>query len=261
MGTRPAGHSAVAALLADSIGEASPHVADTASRARRVPGDAPGAPSTLHRRSAASVERRTEPTGTTAAGATPLPPLEDVALGLATVLGETLWRIGSRGAELATGAAGRIAGVVRGVWPQYATSWVDGRLLFLADRGRRVREERTEAVSAAMTGAMTSAVTSDAMRDMTVTAIEQATDDVLAVVLPAMLDAVSDRETQRRLDELMAGLLLRQLPDALEKTLPGVMVRTATRTSLGIVPSLMGALTSGLSGEPSQSGERGQSAP
>lgn len=253
-GTRTRGHSAVAALLADNIEQATPRLTETASRARRVPGDAPGAPQAGRSGSRPAADPlREAPLGAT--GPAQLPPIQDVALGLASVTAETLLRVGARGAELVSGAAAQVAGLIRGVSPSYVTTWVDGRLLALADRGERVRVERTEAVSAALTNAMTSAVTSDAMRDMTVTAVEQATDDVLAVVLPAMMDAVNDRETQKQLDELMAGLLLRQLPDALEKTLPGVMVRTATRTSLGIVPSLMGALTSGLSSD-QQSGER-----
>ena len=181
------------------------------------------------------------------------PAIEDIALGAASVLAEQLWRLGSRGAGLATHALGQLAALIRGVSPNYATTWADAQLRSLADRGQRIRHERSEAVGSTMTAAMTAAVTSEAMREMTVTAVEQATDDVLAVVLPAMLDAIDDRETQQRLDELMAGLLLRQLPDALEKTLPGVMVRTATRTSLGLVPSLMGALTSGRTGESGQS--------
>jgi hypothetical protein len=49
--------------------------------------------------------------------------------------------------------------------------------------------------------------------------------------------AVADAETQGTLDELMARLLLRQLPAALEKTIPQVMLRTATRPA-----SLLGAV-------------------
>ena len=175
--------------------------------------------------------------------------MQDVALGLAALLAEVAWRTAARGAEIASSAAARTAVVVRAVSPTFATDQADAHLNALAERGRRVRAERAEAISATLSGAITSAATSDAVREMTVTAIEQATDDVLAVVLPAMLEAVQDLETQEKLDELMAGLLLRQLPAALEKTLPGVMLRTATKPALGLMPSLMGALTAGLSGE------------
>jgi hypothetical protein len=96
-----------------------------------------------------------------------------------------------------------------------------------------------------LTEAITNAATSDAMRQMSVAAIEEATDDVLAVVLPAMLEAVTELETQEKLDELMAGLLLRQLPSALEKTLPGVMMRTATKPAAGLMPFLSGVLPKG----------------
>jgi hypothetical protein len=57
-----------------------------------------------------------------------------------------------------------------------------------------------------------------------------------------MLEAVTELETQEKLDELMAGLLLRQLPSALEKTLPGVMMRTATKPAAGLNAFLSGVL-------------------
>jgi hypothetical protein len=121
----------------------------------------------------------------------------------------------------------------------------DARLASLAERGRAVRAERSEAMNAVVTNAITNAATSDAMRQMSVAAIEEATDDVLAVVLPAMLEAVTELETQEKLDELMAGLLLRQLPSALEKTLPGVMMRTATKPAAGLNAFLSGVLPKG----------------
>jgi hypothetical protein len=181
---------------------------------------------------------------------TGLPPIQDVALGAVAVLAERMWQAGTVGLAWANGVAARSIALVRAVSPNVATAQADARLRALAERGQRVRQERTEALAEVVTTAISSAATSDALREMTVAAIEQATDDVLDVVLPAVLEAVTEMETQEKLDELMSGLLLRQLPSALEKTLPGVMLRTATKPALGIVPSLMGALASGLSGEP-----------
>jgi hypothetical protein len=185
------------------------------------------------------------PTGVSAA--TGLPPLPDVALGLGSVLAETGWRCGSIGLAWATSASVWALATVRSITPQAATTRADARLLALAARGQRVRRDRAAALSETVTTAVTSAVTSDTMREMTVSAIDRATDEVLAVVMPAVLAAVADEATQAQLDELLAGLLMRQLPSALEKTLPGVMLRTATRPALGFVPSLMGAITSGRS--------------
>ena len=170
------------------------------------------------------------------------PPVEDIALGVVSVLAERAWRAGSWGIAMLTGMSMRAADVVRAVSPTFATEQADARLAALAARGRTVRTERTEALSAVVSNAITTAATSDAMRQMSVTAIEEATDDVLAVVLPAMLEAVTDLETQDKLDELMAGLLLRQLPSALEKTLPGVMMRTAAKPAAGLMPFLSGVL-------------------
>jgi hypothetical protein len=170
------------------------------------------------------------------------PPAEDIALGALTVVAERAWRVGSWAVAVATGMSMRAVDVVRAVSPTFATEQADARIAALAERGRTVREERTEAISAMVTTAISSAATSDAMREMSVAAIEEATDDVLAVVLPAMLEAVTEMETQEKLDELMAGLLLRQLPSALEKTLPGVMMRTATKPAAGIMPFLSGVL-------------------
>jgi len=181
---------------------------------------------------------------------TGLPPVQDVALGAAALAGERLWRVGAACVGFASGAAARAVALLRAVSPQIATAEVDARLQSLAARGQRVRQERSEALGEALSTAITSAATSDAMREMTVAAIAEATDDVLDVVLPAVLDAVTELETQDRLDELMAGLLMRQLPSALERTLPGVMLRTAAKPALGFVPSLMGALASGLAGDP-----------
>jgi hypothetical protein len=175
----------------------------------------------------------------------PLPPAPDVLLGLASVIAEQAWRWGTRAVAFASGSASRTVALVRGVAPSYASNQLDATLNGLADRGRQVRQERAEAVSSAMTSAITSAATSDAVREMTVAAIEEATDDVLAVMLPALLEAVTELETQERLDELMAGLLLRQLPGALERTLPGVMLRTATKPALGLVPFLGGSMPRG----------------
>jgi hypothetical protein len=218
------GRSAVEALLAEHIGdEASPSQAGE-PEVRVLPrARAPKPPTTL-------VARPT------------YPPAEDIALGALTVVAEQAWRAGSWAVAVATGLSMRALDVVRAVSPTYATEQADARIAALAERGRAVREERTEAISAMVTTAISTAATSDAMREMSVAAIEEATDDVLAVVLPAMLDAVTEMETQEKLDELMAGLLLRQLPSALEKTLPGVMMRTATKPAAGIMPFLSGVL-------------------
>jgi hypothetical protein len=164
-----------------------------------------------------------------------------VLLGLAIVIGEHAWRWGTQAVTAASEVTARTIALVRGVAPGYATAQVESGLVSLAERGQRVRRERTEALTTTVTAAVTTAASSDAVREMTVAAIEEATDDVLAVMLPAVLEAVSELETQERLDELMAGLLLRQLPSALEKTLPGVMLRTATRPALGLVPFLGGS--------------------
>lgn len=170
------------------------------------------------------------------------PPAEDVALGALSLVAETLWRAGSMAVATVTTVSMRAVDLLRAVSPTYATEQADARLAALAQRGRAVRAERTAAVGAMVTTAINQAATSEAMRDMSVAAIEEATDDVLAVVLPAMLEAVTELETQQKLDELMAGLLLRQLPSALEKTLPGVMMRTATKPAAGLVPFLSGVL-------------------
>jgi hypothetical protein len=173
------------------------------------------------------------------------PPVDDIALGVLSVLAERAWRTGSWGIAMIAGMSIRAADVVRAVSPTFATEQADARLAALAHRGRTVRAERTAALSAVVTSAITTAATSDAMRQMSVTAIEEATDDVLAVVLPAMLEAVTELETQDKLDALMAGLLLRQLPSALEKTLPGVMMRTAAKPAAGLMPFLSGVLPRG----------------
>ncbi len=227
------GHSVVEALLAEHIEQAHeeiaalhPGPAGDPDRANPVQ----GAPERAERRAAPAPTPRTRAAKPAAA---PLPAAEDVLLGLASVVAENAWRIGSAAVAAITGAASQTVAFVRGVAPSYASEQADAHLNALAERGRRVRGERTEALSTAMTAAITSAATSDAMREMSVAAIEEATDDVLAVVLPAMLEAVTELETQEKLDELMAGLLLRQLPSALEKTLPGVMMRTATKPAAG----------------------------
>jgi hypothetical protein len=170
------------------------------------------------------------------------PPAEDVALGVVSVIVDRAWRAGSWGIATVTGITMRAADVVRALSPTFATEMADARLASLAERGRAVRAERSEAMNAVLSNAITNAATSDAMRQMSVAAIEEATDDVLAVVLPAMLEAVTELETQEKLDELMAGLLLRQLPSALEKTLPGVMMRTATKPAAGLNAFLSGVL-------------------
>jgi hypothetical protein len=123
-----------------------------------------------------------------------------------------------------------------------ATLQADAQLQRLAARGQQVRLERSEALTTSLTAGIMAAATSDAVREMVVAAIEEATDDVLDVVLPAMLEAITERETQDKLDELMAGLLLRQLPAALERTIPQVMLRTATRPAAGLMPFLGGVL-------------------
>jgi trimeric autotransporter adhesin len=173
---------------------------------------------------------------------TGLPSAQDVALGVASIVVERLWRAGASAIAWGNGVAARSVSVARAVSPQVASAQADARLQRLAARGQRVRQERAEALAASFTAAITSAATSDAVRGMAVAAIEEATDEVLEVVLPAMLEAITERETQDKLDELMAGLLLRQLPAALEKTIPQVMLRTATRPAAGLMPFLGGVL-------------------
>jgi hypothetical protein len=220
----------VEALLAEHIEQARGEIAALHDTRAVRPSPDPGAP----------VPARRSPRAPSAAPAPPLPPAEDVLLGLASLVAENAWRLGTRTVAAVSQAAAQTVAFVRGVAPSYASAHAEARLNELAERGRRVRTERTEALTTAMTTAITTAATSDAVREMTVAAIEEATDDVLAVMLPAVLEAVTELETQERLDELMAGLLLRQLPSALEKTLPGVMLRTATRPALGLVPFLGG---------------------
>jgi hypothetical protein len=202
--------------------------------------DTPAAPAALNGTPVAAAS--TPRPATTLTTRQAYPPAEDVALGVVAVVAEGAWRVGSWAIATATGITMRAADVVRAISPTFATEMADARLAELAQRGRAVREERTRAMSDVVTTAITTAATSDAMRQMSVAAIEEATDDVLAVVLPAMLEAVTELETQEKLDELMAGLLLRQLPSALEKTLPGVMMRTATKPAAGLNAFLSGVL-------------------
>jgi hypothetical protein len=237
----------VEALLAEHIGEQpgaaspAPSVADRLAETLRA--ESARAEADLTRASATATHRPAP--APAAATPPPLPPADDLLIGLASVVAEQLWRIGSRSVEVVTRVTTQVVGFVRAVSPQFATAEADARLAALAERGRRVRTERSEAMSSTVTAAITSAATSDAVRQMTVAAIEEATDDVLSVVLPAMLEAVSDQETQDKLDQLMAGLLMRQLPSALEKTLPIVMLRTATRPAAGLMPFLGGVLPRG----------------
>jgi hypothetical protein len=236
---RASGYSAVEALLADfSAGPVTAEPADAPAPATEPEARAPldGMP----------VAATAAPRHTTTLTTRPAyPPAEDVALGVLSVIAERAWRAGSWGIAVATGITVRAADVVRAVSPTFATELADARLASLAEKGRAVRAERSEAMNAVMTNAVTNAATSDAVRQMSVAAIEEATDDVLAVVLPAMLEAVTELETQEKLDELMAGLLLRQLPGALEKTLPGVMMRTATKPAAGLNAFLSGVLPKG----------------
>jgi hypothetical protein len=244
----------VEALLAEHIGEQP--VAPAPAAAAPVPGvadrlaetlraDAARAEAELTRASTAAAHRPTPRPAAAAATPPPLPPADDLLIGLASLVAEQLWRIGTHSVEVVTRITSQVVGFVRAVSPQFATAEADARLAALAERGRRVRTERSEAMSSTVTAAITSAATSDAVRQMTVAAIEEATDDVLSVVLPAMLEAVNDQETQDKLDTLMAGLLMRQLPGALEKTLPIVMLRTATRPAAGLMPFLGGVLPRG----------------
>ena len=234
------------AVLTQALEEAGRRAAATVSAAPGARHAAPAAPAVGGPAGTAGVHLSAQ---------TGLPPLQDVALGAVALLAERMWAAGTVGLAWANGVAARTISLVRAVSPQVATAQADARLQALAERGQRVRVERTQALTEAVTAAISSAATSDAMREMTVAAIEQATDEVLDVVLPAVLEAVTEMETQDKLDELMSGLLLRTMPSALEKIMPGVMLRTATKPALGIVPSLMGALASGLSGEAST--ERG----
>ncbi len=255
-----AGHSAVGALLAAQVGEfvapePEPREAQPAQPQEQTGGSEPvdaadrsqpAAPTPTRRRAGtersalASASTVASPPATTLVARPTLPPMDDVALGALVVIAERSWRIGARAVALATEASMRAVDVVRALSPQIANQKADERLAALAQRGRSVRTERTEALGTAFSEAITQAAASEAMRQMTVTAMQEAAEEVLAVVLPTMLDAVADLETQERLDELMAGLLLRQLPSALEKTLPGVMMRTATRPAAGLLPFLNG---------------------
>jgi hypothetical protein len=234
---RASGYSAVEALLGDF--SAGPETAEPTDRPAAAP------TSSLPQGGTPVATARAPRPATTLTTRPAYPPAEDIALGVLSVIGEQAWRVGAWGIALATGISVRAADVVRAVSPTFATEMADARLAALAEKGRSVRAERTGAMSAVVTNAITTAATSDAMRQMSVAAIEEATDDVLAVVLPAMLEAVTELETQEKLDELMAGLLLRQLPSALEKTLPGVMMRTATKPAAGLNALLSGVLPKG----------------
>lgn len=173
-----------------------------------------------------------------------LPPVEDVALGMLLVAVAALRRAGGLGLGLAGSLASRTTSVLRAVSPGAATAQVDARLEQLAVRGQQFRAERSALLTASLTRAIMTAATSDAVREMTVAAVEEATDDVLAVVMPALLDAMTDEETEAALDDLMAGLLTRQLPAALERTIPTVLMRTATRPTQ-FMPFLGGVLPKG----------------
>ncbi len=216
--------------------DAASRTSDTAARADTPSGQDPAAQPA----SAQSSAQRSA-TARPAGSAMP-PPIQDVALGLAAVIAETLWRAGAVALTLATAASARALTVARAIAPAAAGELTEAAVLSLADRGRRLRAARMEELTDLLTGAMADASASPALREIAVSAIGEAAEEVLAVVLPSLLDAMSEEEHQERLDELMAGLLVRQMPAALERTLPGVMLRTATKPALGIVPSVMGAL-------------------
>lgn len=167
--------------------------------------------------------------------------MPDVALGIASILAEQALRAG--GVALLAGRSAVVGWIrlVRAVSPQVATARADAGLQALAERGRRVRLENTQALGSTISAALLSTATSEAARELAMAAFERATDDAIAVVMPAILQAMREEETEAVLDEMMAGLLVRQLPTAMEKTLPTLLMRTATRPTQ-LVPFLGGVL-------------------
>lgn len=171
--------------------------------------------------------------------------MRDVLVGLADVLAEGCWRATQSGAALGLRGWSLLTTVATGVTPDFARRRYEVVLVQLAERGRRARQERGDAMASAVTVAITTAATSDAVRELTLVTVAEASDELLDVMMPSVLDAMATTQTQAKLDELIAGLLLRQLPSALEKTLPQVLLRTATKPALGVVPFL-GGMTSRL---------------
>lgn len=167
--------------------------------------------------------------------------VQDVALGLVSLLAEQAVRVGSVALLVGRTLLAHGIRLARLASPELATARADAAVHALAERGRRVRTENSEALTASVTAAFLATATSDAARELTVAAVEHATDDVIAVVMPALLDAMRDKEIEAALDEMMAGLLVRQLPAAMEKSLPTLLMRTATRPTT-LVPFLGGVL-------------------
>jgi hypothetical protein len=207
----------------------SPRAAAAATAPTSVPARGPAAP------------LPPQPTAESGLTDEPLPAVQDVALGLLSLLAEQAQRAGNAALSAGRDVLVRWVTLVRAVSPSVATARVDAGILALGERGRRVRAESSEAISSSVNAAVLSTVTSDAARELTIVAVERATQDVIAVVMPAMLDALREEETEAALDEMLAGLLVRQLPAAMEKTLPTLLVRTATRPTQ-LVPFLGGVL-------------------
>lgn len=167
-----------------------------------------------------------------------LPPVHDLALGVVAVALDAGWTAGDRAFRAGRWAVIKWFEAVRAVSPQVATDQVDGLLAALAARGRELRQERAEVLGRAIQGGVQAAVTSEPVREVMLASMDAMLDEMMPTVMPRMFDAMRDEENVAVLDEMMAGLLVRQLPGAMEKVAPILLMRTAAKPTQ-LVPNLL----------------------
>ena len=167
-----------------------------------------------------------------------LPPVHDMALGVVALALDEAWRAGDRAFRLGRWAVIKWFEAFRAVSPQLATDQVDGLLANLAARGRELRQERAESLGRAVQGGVQAAMTSDPAREVMLASMDAMLDEMMPTVMPRMFDAMRDEENVAVLDEMMAGLLVRQLPGAMEKVAPIILMRTAAKPTQ-LVPNLL----------------------
>lgn len=159
--------------------------------------------------------------------------VDDVALGAAVVAAQAALGATAQAVRLGSRATSRLFHIARGLAPQAAAEFSDARLSALAERGRKAREDGLRNASQVAARGIHIAAEDETVRDATLAVASEMAPALLEVLLPAVIEAVGKDATQQQLDELLGELLVRTLPNALERTLPTVVMRTATAPMLG----------------------------
>lgn len=165
----------------------------------------------------------------------------DFSLGVLVLAGEAAVRVGDRCLLGAASIAGALAGVASVITPEPAKVSLSRQVVQIAELGRARREAVGEDSATFASALAVRIAATETVRTVVLSVVDDAMEEILSQAIPATIAALEQPDTVAHTDTVMREMLLRVMPDVLERTLPTSMVRATTRAPVDLVPMLRAA--------------------